>query len=128
MSNCTKIIALMLCCSVLIIFFDSYAFAKPSHKKGKNKPVVTTTSEPVEIDEEFKGEFKYFDPEEEKAKEKEQKKIQKIEKKHQKLKNKKDKLEKKAEESQNKIEIYKKYTEDLKNSFLPANSSNPDNE
>ena len=129
LSKCTnRILALILCCSVITVLSGNYAYAKHFHKKGKNKPVVTTTSEPVEIDEEFKGEFKYFDPEEEKAKEKEQKKIQKIEKKHQKLKNKKDKLEKKAEESQNKIEIYKKYTEDLKNSFLPANSSNPDNE
>jgi len=83
-------------------------------------------TEPVEIDEEFKGEFKFFDPEEEKIKLKEEKAAKKLEKKQKKLQNKKAKLEKKSQDSQNKIELYKKYTEDLKNSFLPANTQNTD--
>ncbi|MBO7673245.1 hypothetical protein J6S88_07560 [bacterium] len=128
LSKCTKITAIILCCAILTGLSCDYAYAKHKSKNKKNKTVVTITGEPVEIDEEFKGEFKYFDPKEEKIKLKAEKKAAKLEKKHRKLEKKKNKLEIKTQESQNKIEKYKKYTEDLKNSFLPANTSNTDEE
>lgn len=128
MSKCIKITAVILCCAIFTGLSCNLAYAKRASNKGKNKPVMTARPEPVEIDDEFKGEFKYFDPVEEKIKLKEEKKAAKLEKKQKKIEKKKKKLENKILESQNKIELYKKYTEDLKNSFLPANAQNADTE
>lgn len=115
MSKCTKIAVL---CLIFTIMICPFAHEKIS-RKSKNKPVVTTGAQPFEIDEEFKGEFEYFDAEAEKLKAKEQKSASKIEKKHQKLINKKKKLEQKRQKSADNIQKYTDYKEQLKNSFIP---------
>lgn len=119
MLKCTKIAVL---CLILTFLFCPFANGKIS-RKSKNKPVVTTGAQPFEIDEEFKGEFEYFDAEAEKLKVKELKSTLKIEKKHQKLTNKKKKLEKKRQQSLDNIKNYTNYEDNLKNSFIPEKSS-----
>ena len=119
LSKCTKIAVL---CLIFTVLTCPFAQGKIPHK-SKNKPIVTTGAQPFEINEEFKGEFEYFDAEEEKLKAKENKSASKIEKKHQKLINKKKKLEQKQQQSAENIKKYTNYIEQLKNSFLPANNN-----
>lgn len=116
LSKCIKISLILALCT---LFFCPVSDAK---RLTKNKPVLTTSAQPFEIDEEFKGEFKYFNAAEEKLKAKEQKAVFKTQKKHQKLLNKKQKLEQKKEKSSDNIKKYAEYKENLKNSFIPTNN------
>ena len=120
LSECIKICVLFIICAV---FLCPAGDAKKLSKNAKNKPAAFTSAQPFEIDEEFKGEFKYFDAKEEKLKLKEEKKNLKIEKKHQKLLKKKKKLEQKKQRSTLNVQKYTDYKEKLENSFLPNETS-----
>ena len=120
LSECIKICILFIICAVILC---PVCDAKKLSKNAKNKPAAFTSAQPFEIDEEFKGEFEYFDAKEEKLKLKEEKKNLKKEKKHQKLVKKKKKLELKKEKSTGNVQKYTNYRKKLENSFLPSNNS-----
>ena len=118
LSECTKFGVLFIICTV---FLCPLADGKKAAQNKKDKPAPVAT--PFEIDEEFKGEFVYFDAKEEKLKLKEEKKNLKVEKKHQKLLKKKKKLEQKKQKSTLNVQKYTDYKEKLENSFLPNETS-----
>ena len=117
LSECTKIWVLFIICTVCLC---PLADGKKSAASDSGKP--TSVAKPFEIDEEFQGDFKYFDAKEEKLKLKEEKKNLKVEKKHQKLLKKKKKLEQKKQRSTLNVQKYTDYKEKLENSFLPNNA------
>ena len=82
LSKCIKILSVFIFCLLLLCPFVE---AKSSSRQKKNASVVTIPAEPFEIDEEFKGEFEYFDAGAEKLKLRAEKSAAKVEKKHQKF-------------------------------------------
>ena len=116
LSKCIKILLVFIFCLLLLC---PLVEAKSSSRQHKKASVVTINAEPFEIDEEFKGEFEYFDSGAEKLKTKENKAAYKKEKKQRAIRNKKQKLEQKRQNSENNIEKYNEYKEQLENSFRP---------